>query len=147
MKRRRRAATITALLFLAGCAARYEVVPIASAVTISQEWTEIQPAQPLYWTKPVEEIDFHIDSAYRRDLKADILGADGKPWAPDVQVTASDGKTYPVYDHGFWGDDMFFSPDKLPDSVAVVAIRIRSKFPLRISNVRWTGYNPVDVKR
>lgn len=93
---------------------------------------EIRPAHPLYWTEPVEEIDFHVAPPYHSDTRANLVGPNGEVWVPDVQLVGTDGKTCPTDDHGSWGDDMFFSHDRLPDSIGVVAIRIRSKFPIRI---------------
>jgi len=141
-----------AIMFVAcsmmlGCGDRYTQVPIASTAAVSKEWTEIRPLRPLHWTQPVEELSFHIDSPHDIGPHAEILGPGGEKVVPDVELVASDGKTYTMDEHGFWGEDMFFSRDKLSDSVAIQVIRIRSRLPLHISNLIWRGYDPAKVKR
>lgn len=129
-----------------GCKDPYTQVPIAPTATVSTDWTEIRPKQPLHWTQPAEEFIFHIDTPHDIGPHAEVVGPDGQKAIPDVELVASDGKTYPMDEHGFWGEDVFFSREKLADSVSIQAIRMRSSLPLRISNLRWTGYDPAKVK-
>ncbi len=117
-------------------------------MAISKEWTEIRPVQPLHWMRPVEEVSFHIDSSHDIGSHVEVVAPDGQKFVPEVELVASDGKTYAMDEHGFWGEDMFFTRrDKLSNSVAIQAIRIRSSLPLRISSVIWRGYDPAEVKR
>jgi len=133
---------------MVGCGDRYTQIPVASSVAISGAWTEIRPPEALHWTQPVEEFSFHIDSPHYIGPNAEVVGSDGQKFVPDVELIASDGKTYAMKEHGFWGEDMFFTrTDRLAGSVTIQTIRIRSSLPLRISNLIWRGYDPAKVKR
>ena len=140
-----------AMIFVAcatilGCRDPYTEVFIASTATLSNDWTEIRPAQPLDWTQPVEEFSFHIDSPHEIGPHAEVVGPDGQKAVPDVELIVSSRKTYAMDAHGFWGEDMYFTRDK-SDLEAIQAIRIRSSMPLRISNLIWRGYDPAKVNR
>lgn len=144
---RKMAGVLVGLLTILGCEDRYTQAPIASAATVSKDWVEIRPPQPLKWTRPVQEVDFLIDSPHERGVRADIIGPNGEHWVPEMLLVASDGKIFTMDSHGFWGEDMFFDRGSPGDSVTIQAIRMRSGMPLRISNVRWVGYDPAKVKR
>ena len=132
---------------MVGCSNQYAEVPVASSAAISQQWSDISPPQPLRWTQPVQELSFHIDSPHEIGPHAEVLLPGGKTVIPDAELITSDGKTFAMNHHGFWGADMFLSRDKLSDSVTIRTIRIRSSVPLRISNLIWRGYDPAKVKR
>ncbi len=136
-----------AFLVMLGCRDPYTQIRIASSATISQDWIEIRPAEPLHWTQPVQEFSFHIDSPHAVSRELQIVAPDGKRGVPDVELVASDGRTLVLDSHGFWGEDMYFYSRETPAPVTVQAIRIRSNFPLHISGLTWRGYDPAKVKR
>jgi hypothetical protein len=136
---------VLGLWSMAGCEDPYSQVSIAPGAIVSTEWTEIRPEKPLAWTKPVEEFTFHIDSAHQRSLNLEIVGPDGKRSIPEVDLIAEDGRVVPLDVHGFLSEDMFFTTQTPVKTVR--AIRIRNSFQIRISNLRWVGYDPKEVKR
>jgi hypothetical protein len=133
--------------FLAiACGNPYTIVPIASMANVSADWTELVSAKPLVWAKLAQEVELHIDSPHQRDLELRIVGPDGQKSVPDVELVATDGRTFSMDVHGFLNEDMFFTR-QTPVPVPIRAIRIRNGFPIRVSNVRWVGYDPANVKR
>ena len=138
-------ATIAMML---GCRNSYSDVQIASSATVSQQWTEIRPAQPLSWTKPAEEFSFHIDSPHQRSPQAEIIGPSGEHFVPQVEFVTTNGRTIAADTHGFWGEDMYFYWSKGgPGAEPIQMIRVRSSLPLNISKLVWRGYDAAKVKR
>lgn len=137
--------TIIALCAVVGCEDPYTQVAIAPAATISTTWTEIHLEKPIAWTKPVEEFTFHIDSPHQRNMALEILAPDGQRSVPEVDFVADDGRVIHLDVHGFLNDDMFFTT-QTPIKRAK-AIRMRNSFQIHISNLRWVGYDPKEVKR
>jgi hypothetical protein len=133
------------LSFLVGCTDPYTRTPIASSATVSKEWTEIHPTPALRWSRPVQEFTFHIDSAHQRNPKLEIIAPNGEHSVPDVELVAEDGSTFALDVHGFLNEDMFFT--RRTPVTTIRSVRIRNSFPIRISNVRWVGYDPAEVKR
>jgi hypothetical protein len=130
------------------CTNPYQESRIAQTAMINQEWSEIRPPHPLKWAKPVQEFSFHIDSPYHHTAQAQIVGADGQRFVPDVQFLTASGKVYIPDAHGFWGEDMYFFYSKGNNTTEpIVSIRVRSSLPLNISNLLWVGYDPAKVKR
>jgi hypothetical protein len=93
----------------------------------------------------VQEFTFHIDSAHQRNSQLEIIGPEGEHSVPDVELVAHDGRTFALEVHGFLNEDMFFT--RRTPVATIVAVRIRNSFPIRVSNVRWVGYDPAKVKR
>lgn len=141
-------ALIGAILMMLGCRESYTLVPIAKTATLSKEWTEIRPEKILRWSRPEEEIVFHIDSVHQVSRELEIIGANGERGVPDVELIADDGLSYVMDSHGFVGADMVFMFKNNPSHIATFrAVRIRSSIPLSISNLSWRGYDPANVKR
>lgn len=139
---------IGTLSMILGCRTPYNVVPIAPSATFSKDWLEIRPKKPLRWSRPEEEISFHIDSAHQISHELEIIEPGGERSVPDVELIADDGQPYAMDSHSFVGDEMIFSFKSHPANLkSVRAIRIRNQLPLHVSNLLWRGYDPVEVKR
>ena len=137
-----------AFLMMVGCRDPYVQVPIAATATVAQNWTEVRPAEPLRWTKPVQEFSFHIDTPHQRSTQVEIVGPGGEHFIPEVELVTVSGKTIVMDGHGFWGEEMCFDWSKGAAGMEPIqAIRIRSRVPLQISNLIWRGYDPAEVKR
>jgi hypothetical protein len=136
------------LLLTTACRDPYTQVRIVPAATIAQGWSEIRPAEPLRWTKPIQDFSFHIDTPHERSSRGEIVGLDGQSCIPEVEFLTTDGKTLVADTHGFWGEEMYFYWSKGGiGTEAIQAIRVRSSLPLQISNLIWRGYDPAEVKR
>lgn len=128
------------------CRDPYTEVSIAPAASVSRDWVEVRAPRPLTWEQPVEEVVFHVDSPHQRSTQVEIVAPNGERAVPEVELVSTDGRTFVMDSHGFWGEDMFFTRDKV--SVKTIqGIRIRNNFPIQISNVRWVGHDPAKVKR
>ena len=138
-------ALLVALIMTVACRNLYTQVPIVQSATLSKDWTELHPSEPLVWTQPTEEFTFHLDSEHERTLDLELIGPNGERSVPDVQLVDDDGRTFALDVHGFLNEDMFFTRQTPVPKIR--AIRIRNSFPIRISNVRWVGYDPEKVKR
>ena len=137
------------LVIMAGllsCKGRYTDVSVATTAAITRDWTEFKPATPLRWERPEQEFTFHIDSPHSRSVKAEIVVPDGQAFVPEVEFVTSGGLVISADAHGFLGEDMYFASSK-GGMEPIGAIRMRSKVPLQISNLRWRGYDPSQVKR
>lgn len=145
--RLRRAIVVLLLWAALGCRDRYTEIQISPSAEISNHWVVIRAPKPLTWTQPVEEFSFGITSPHEIGLNADIVMPNGEKVVPDVELIMDNGTTCEMDQHGFWGQDMFFTRRQRPASALIVAIRIRSTSPLHISNLRWRGYDPARVKR
>src|SRR5574337_370147 len=135
------------LSMMVACATPYKEVWLEPApVGITNQWTELRSERRLEWTEPEQELIFHIDSVHQVSLQLEIIGQEGKRGVPEVEMVEGDGRTFPMTSHGFLGEDMFFTMEK-PPLASYQGIRIRSGVPIRISNVRWRGYDMAEVKR
>jgi hypothetical protein len=137
------------LLLLLGCREPYSVVPIASQATISKDWKEFRPAQPLRWSQPVEEVGFKIDTPHGRE-GFEIIGLGGERFVPEVEVIGESGRVFRMDSLGFLGEELVFTfkfKGKPSDLKTIQAVRLRSSTPLSVSSLQWRGYDPQQVKQ
>lgn len=130
-----------------GCKGAYKEVPIMDSVSLTNDWTEVRATEPSVQQEPQWELIFKIDSLHQRTPAADIrIG--NQTFVPEVQLSTSGRKTIKPDSHGFLGEEMYFSWNRgsIGDD-SIVAFRLRSSVPLKISRLVWRGYNPEDVKR
>jgi hypothetical protein len=139
---------LVAFSLLLGCREPYSVVPIASQATISKNWTEFRPGQPLRWSQQEEELSFRIDTPHHIGEGLEIVGPGGERFVPEVELMADNGKFFVMDSHGFLGEELDFTfKNKPPDLKSIQVVRIRSSTPINVSNVLWRGYDPSRVKR
>ena len=126
-----------------GCHHSYFVVEVASGAQLSPQWTTIRPAHLLPWSHPIEELSFHIDSPHAIGRSAELIMPSGMHCSIEVQLVSADGHAYSMVWHNFLNGDMFFGlPQKPPTLNIVQGFRIRSSFPIKVSNLIWRGYDP-----
>ena len=148
MKRICVAAVAGVLSLLLGCREPYSVVPIASQATISKDWTEFRPAQPLRWSQPVEEVSFKIDTPHRKGEGFEIIGSGGERFVPEVEVVGENGRVFRIDSLSFLGEELVFTFKSKPSDLKTIeAVRLRSSTPLSVSNLKWRGYDPQQVKQ
>jgi len=142
-------AVLAMLVLMGGCSNPYTDVPVASSATISQQWSEITPPQPLQWTRPAQELSFHIDTPHEQSTSVEIVGPNGQHCAPDVEFVTTSGKDFPMDAHGFGGDiEMYFWwKQERPEMEPIKTFRVRNCFPIHVSKIIWRGYDPREVKR
>ena len=149
MKRTCVAAVMPGVLsLLLACRDPYSVISIASEVTISKDWIELRLARPLRWSRPEEELSFNIDTPHSVGEGLEIIGPRGEHFVPEVEAIGENGNVFTMDSHGFLGEELVFSFKNKPSGLNTIqAVRLRSSTPLRVSNLRWRGYDPQEVKR
>jgi hypothetical protein len=122
---------------------------ISGPVTISSEWMEITPQEPLKPEHEVNAVTLMFASEYIPDYKENGLRfSDGTVMVPEVQLIDQDGKVYALGIESMGPKGMgfaFFDPishlESLPKDKVYRTVRIRSDKPIECSKLVWRGYN------
>ena len=134
---------------------------ISGPVTVSSEWKEITPTQPLQTVRQRNAVMF--DFSPRLGEKDLVTGNDVTKWAirfsdgstamPEVKLVAQDGSEYQLIPGylstklvGFTMTNPTTHLESLPRDKKFRAIRIRCTKPINFSRVYWYSFNQWDRK-
>jgi len=123
---------------------------IAGPVSISSEWMEILPKEPLKPEREVQEILIWFAQPYTTDFNG-IISPDGHTFYPEVQLIDQRGDAYNLRISAISSSGIGLSCCKeghqpLPKDRNYRAVRLRSDRPVNGSKVVWRCYNPWDYK-
>jgi hypothetical protein len=127
---------------------------ISGPVTLSTQWLEITPSEPL---KPEREINaIHLTFVTSYELNSQSNGfrfPDGEVVLPEVQLVDQDGKVYPLgiatigeKGVGFSSFNPVTHSNNLPTDKVFTTVRMRCDKPIQCSKITWSGYNARDRK-
>jgi hypothetical protein len=127
---------------------------IAGQTTISHQWLEITPEQPLRPERQVQYLYIHT-APFDPDYRAwGIRFPDGSVVTPEVQLVDQDGSLYSLKSSSFSLEDrtrsnivsgIGFKAD-IPKDKVYRTVRIRSDKPITVSSIVWRCYDPRDRK-
>ena len=123
---------------------------IAGPVSISSEWIEILPEEPLEPEREVQQVLIWFAQPYTTNING-IISPDGHTFYPEVQLIDQRGNAYNLRLSAISSSGIGLSCCKegnqsLPRDIKYRAVRIRSDRPVNGSQVVWRCYNPWDFK-
>ncbi|HWS86642.1 MAG TPA: hypothetical protein VN282_06745 [Pyrinomonadaceae bacterium] len=143
------------LIFCSACALYRKLHPnldqeIAGPVSVSSEWMEILPEEPLKPEREVQQVLIWFAQPYATNADG-IISPDGHTFHPEVQLIDQRGDAYNLRISGISSSGIALSCCKegyrpLPKDRKYRAVRIRSDRPVSGSKVVWRCYNPWDRK-
>ena len=129
---------------------------IAGTVTISNEWLEIKPKEPLNPERKVQYIYVLTPQPFQPDNRSwGIRFPDGSVVVPEVQLIDQYGKLYNLKASAFSLKDrtradvisgIGFHTQDLPQDRVYTTVRLRSDKPVEVSRIIWRCYDPRDRK-
>jgi hypothetical protein len=130
----------------------YRDQQLAGATTISGNWLEITPKEPLRADRVVQEVVLYVDKpvTHPRDSWELIL-PDGSKVIPEVQLVDSDGLVYELKEPTTFtkpGSSEAFQrgfSTQLPNGKTFRTVRLRSDGAFTVSKIVWRCYDPRDV--
>lgn len=117
---------------------------ISGPVTVSNEWTEVKPEEPLRLTGDYQEIGLYVEkpltAVFDSSTSGGIRTPDGSLIMPEVEVVDDNNKTFECKFSGAWGSNAirFRLPDVRPNAEYKV-VRIRADRLVQLDGVYWTG--------
>ena len=125
---------------------------LAGATTISVNWLEITPKEPLRADRVVQEVVLYVDKpvTHPRDSWELIL-PDGSKVKPEVQLVDNDGRVYELNEPTRFtkpGSSEAFQSGfsaRLPNDKTFRTVRLRSNGAFGVSKIVWRCYDPRDV--
>ncbi|HEX7999966.1 MAG TPA: hypothetical protein VF528_16375 [Pyrinomonadaceae bacterium] len=151
--------TLLMLALAASCSLYRKLDPyldreISGPVTITSEWLEIKPTEPLSPMRQQQEIVLDIAGNHHLELTAgDMILQDGSANKFEVQMIDEYMNVYNANGHtlsgsllGFFVYDKSSGKDGLPQDRTYIKVRIRSDKPIQCSRILWRGYYPSDLK-
>jgi len=67
---------------------------------------------------------------------------------PEVEVSGESGRVFRMDSLSFLGEELVFTFKSKPSDLKTIeAVRLRSSTPLSVSNLKWRGYDPQQVKQ
>lgn len=153
-------ALLSACLMIASCAAVGRKVgsrperDIHGPITLTAEWTEIRPPDPLKPEGEINVVDLTFAKEYRPDYRANAPRLpDGTLATPEVQLVDAQGNTYALGVESMDGKGMGFASfdpnshlENLLKDRVYTAVRIRCNRPLECEKITWRSYNQRDRK-
>ena len=129
---------------------------ISGAVTLTSEWLEITPEEPLRTERQVQYLYIYTMEPFDPDNESwGIRFPDGLTVVPQVQLVDHNGNSYRLRGSSFSLADrtradvisgIGFHASDLPQDRDYRMIRVRSDRPVRVSSIVWRNYNPRDRK-
>jgi hypothetical protein len=125
---------------------------VSGPITISNEWMEITPKEPLRAERQIQFLVLDLDKSIRAERDGwGLVLPNGSITTPEVQLIDKDGIIYGLTQPSVWLSPstgvtlrQFSSPD-LPKDKVYRAVRIRSNKPVRCDRIFWRSYNQWDV--
>jgi len=130
---------------------------IHGPVTISDEWLEITPQEPLKAEREVSQIVlwFAEQTKVCSPRPRGIVGNDGAVFEPEVEIVDQGGGVYKLKEDGlgetgisyrWFGENNSQFNVSLPKDKTYTKVRIKSIEPIKCSSVVWRNNNPRDFK-
>ena len=162
-----RAATVmmglALLLLISSCAELARMrnpnldLEIQGPVTISDEWFEITPQEPLKAERELSQIVlwFAEHTKVCSPRPRGIVGNDGAVFEPEVELVDERGGIYKLKEDGldetgmsyrWFGENNSQFNTSLPKDKTYIKVRIKSLEPIKCSSVVWRNYNTRDSK-
>jgi hypothetical protein len=123
-------------------------VKLSGSQTISDQWIDLRPRQPVKPDKDLQYVVLDLEPPYKDSpgLKKDlgILMPDGEVINPDIEVIDQYDKTYQLVYAGSTGafpnpDTKYALPngDEFPRDRLYKTVRIRSPRPIKVRAIYW----------
>ena len=128
---------------------------VASAVSISSEWTAIKPDTPMKIEKDFQSVLLRIEGTRQHSKKSELMLSDGTIINPEVEIFDENGNKYAMESKGAFVNDyddksqthavveatFSLQPNELPTDRTYTEIRIRSDKSFTAKKVTWYNYN------
>jgi hypothetical protein len=147
------------LFFLSCATLQRKITPyverdISGPVTITTEWLEITPTEPLKPEREVNVVNLVFTTEYKPDYQSNGLRLkDGALALLEVQLVDQYGKTYMLGIEsmgpkgiGYGLFDPISHLESLPKDKVYPTVRIKSNKPIECSKIIWRSYNQRDRK-
>src|SRR5437588_2998880 len=117
---------------------------ISGPVTITPEWTEIVPKEPLKAERQINNFILVFDTSQLYEPNDNTNGIrfpDGSVVTPEVQLIDQGGRSYTLTSIGVSRNGMVLRYENLPQNISYRMVRIRSDKPIKVSKIYWRCYN------
>jgi len=129
-----------------GRAKNYIERKVSGPLTLSAEWQEITPREPLHPERMFQRIILDLKESVVPDYKVwGLRLKDGAVVVAEVELV-SDGKTYTLKCRALSAESMHFALNELPKDRVYSKVRIRAARPIKCSRIAWRCYDPWDRK-
>jgi hypothetical protein len=119
---------------------------IAGPTTISSEWLEIMPEQPLRVERQIQYLTLDVADPFEPVYDNWSLRLnDGSVVRPEVQLVDEHGSVYNLTSPALDNKGIAFGNSDLPSDRVYPVVRIRSDKPIKLSRIYWHCYNQWDV--
>ena len=119
---------------------------VSGPITLSSEWTEIVPKEPLRAERQINDLVLVVAEPFEPDYEHWALRlGDGSIVKPEVQLVDEKGNTYNLTSPAIGLKEMELGILDLPKDRVYRTIRIRANKPLKLSKIYWHCYNQWDV--
>ena len=119
---------------------------ISGPVTITQEWTEIVPNEPLKAERQIQYLTLDVAEPFEPDYDSwGLRLPDGAIVVPEVQLIDQNGNIYKLTSPALDNKGIGLRLRDLPKDRVYRAVRIRADKPIKVSRIYWHCYNQRDV--
>ena len=128
-------------------------VKLSGALTISDQWIELQPQKPLKADKDLHYVVLDLEPPFTDDLLnkgqgpdkgRGVLMPDGEVINPEIEIFDEYGNSFKLTYHGSTGafrsnqDTAYAYPkDEFPRDRVYKRVRIRSRRPIKVKAIYW----------
>ena len=120
---------------------------IAGPTTISSEWLEIVPKEPLRTERQIQYLILDVADSFEPVYESWLLRMkDGSLVQPRVQLIDESGNSYDLTSPALDEKGIGFKNADLPRDRTYPRVRIRSDKPIHLSRIYWRCYNQQDLK-
>lgn len=124
---------------------------VAGPTTITSEWMEIEPQEPLKVNRQIQKMALDVGPLKRErgeDLETQLVSMA----QVQIQLIGEDGLTYELDHRSFLRADsgeylIQFSTDYLPEGQKYYKVRFRADNPVHYRRIFWRNYDRRDVER
>ncbi len=121
---------------------------IAGPTTISSEWLEIVPKQPLRAERQIKNFIIVFDKSQSYEPLEGTYGVrlpDGSIAVPEVQLVDESAHIHVLTPIGVSADGVVFRDEDSREGSVYRAVKVRSSKPIKVSRIYWRCYNQWDV--
>lgn len=120
---------------------------ISGPVSLTSEWLEIRPSEPLVATRQIQYIDLIFPQPGVPDVKAGGLRMqDGTIVAPAIELVDDKNNAFPLKAVAFGQTGLSFASEQdLPRDRTYPLVRIKANQPFPVSAVYWRCFNRWDL--
>lgn len=119
---------------------------ISGPTTISSEWREIVPRQPIRVERQIQYMTLDVADPFEPVYdKWSLRLGDGSVVKPEVQLVDENGNVYNLTSPALDNKGIAFRNSDLPKDRVYRSVRIRSDKPIRLTRIYWRCYNQWDV--